>query len=215
MCEFFRVNKKNGNIFVVSLHSGHDLRDEVVKAIKLREDERMREEDPYTDKLAGAIRGTQIVVNTSRFEVDLNRPKENCVYSTPDGAWGLNVWNGNLTGEIIEGSAKKHDEFYKYLKKLFSDIKGDFIVWDIHSYNLLRRDIRGSDEENPEINLGTVNNDIKWRDVEDLFVEKMRIKGYDVRKNVKFGGGYLSKWIRQNYRDRACCLAVDLEKIYL
>ena len=75
---------------------------------------RRREEDPYTDRL---IRGlcTQLVVHRSRFEVDLNRPREQAVYLTPDDAWGLDVWNDELPESQVRDSLAIYDDFYREL----------------------------------------------------------------------------------------------------
>ena len=34
----------------------------------------------------------RIIVNRSRFEVDINRPRDKAVYITPEDAWGLHIW---------------------------------------------------------------------------------------------------------------------------
>ena len=65
-----------------AIHAGHDLRDEVERRILLSDTDRLREEDPYTDRLIEPA-GLHVVVDRSRFEVDLNRQRDDAVYREP------------------------------------------------------------------------------------------------------------------------------------
>ena len=97
---------------------------------------RLREEDPFTDRLLGDV-GTCVVVRRSRFEVDLNRSREHAVYRAPDEAFGLDVWKRPLQPDELEESRRIHDAFYSclstHLDRLAAD--GRFLVLDVHSYN--------------------------------------------------------------------------------
>lgn len=64
----------SGQVVATAIHTGHDLRPEVADAMALAEEDRFREEDPFTAELGSHI-DHQLVVHRSRFEVDL--------YSTP------------------------------------------------------------------------------------------------------------------------------------
>jgi hypothetical protein len=37
----------------------------------------------------------------------------------------------------------------------------------------------------------------------------------DVRSNVKFRGGNMSRWINARYKDNGCSIAVEMKKIYM
>jgi N-formylglutamate deformylase len=87
----WRLHEGHGPVVAVALHHGHDLRPEVAKLIALDEAERLREEDPYTGGWTD-IADTGVVVERSRFEVDMNRPRDLAVYLEPERAWGLRVW---------------------------------------------------------------------------------------------------------------------------
>jgi len=39
--------------------------------------------------------------------------------------------------------------------------------------------------------------------------------GLDVRENVKFRGGQLSRWVHQRFGESACCLAVEFKKFFM
>ena len=55
-------------------------------------------------------------VHRSRFEVDLNRPRDEAVYRTPDMAWGLQVWKAPPPEDVVERSLAVHDRFYDDLQ---------------------------------------------------------------------------------------------------
>ena len=126
----------------------------------LDEAERFREEDPFTDRIAAVV-PDRVLTSRSRFEADLNRPRREAVYRTPEDCWGLDVWrDGVLSDELFEGSLATYDAFYDALAPRLDALaeRGPFVLLDVHSYNH-RRD--GSDEppapaaENPEVNVGT------------------------------------------------------------
>ena len=37
----------------------------------------------------------------------------------------------------------------------------------------------------------------------------------DVRENVRFRGGELSRWVNERYRDRGCALAIEFKKMFM
>ncbi len=55
-----------------------DLRLEIAAAMTLPEADRFREEDPFTDLIAGAVE-SRMLTHRSRFEVDLNWPRREVV----------------------------------------------------------------------------------------------------------------------------------------
>jgi hypothetical protein len=60
-----------GSIIATAIHAGHLLRPEISDLMRLDGPTRLREEDPYTDILTEAV-PPRVVVDRSRFEVDLN-----------------------------------------------------------------------------------------------------------------------------------------------
>ncbi len=219
--------KKGGSpLIATAIHDGHDLRDEVAAIMKLSERDRLREEDPYTSSWVD-VAETQIVALRSRFEVDLNRPREKAVYVTPDDCWGLEVWKEKPSDEIIEKSLKEYDAYYSLIKRIFTETQekhGKFVLYDIHSYNHKRNGadaLPESAQENPEVNIGTGTLDReKWGSLIDHFIKDLREFDFmgrklDVRENVKFKGGNQVKWLHENFTENGCGLAIEFKKFWM
>jgi len=193
--------------------------------MKLPEDVRLREEDPFTDLWVG-IAANSIVVDRSRFEVDLNRPRDRAVYLTPEDAWGLDIWSSQPPDDLKQRSLEIYDRFYDELGGICDELveaHGYVLVLDLHSYNHRRGGPDGpvdDPELNPEINLGTETIDESWASVVRAFSETMRevpfFDGFlDVRDNVRFKGGHMPRWINDRYRERGFAIAVETKKIYM
>jgi hypothetical protein len=224
--EIWRFTKGDKALIATAIHDGHASRPEVAALFALPENERLREEDPYTGGWT-AVAGTRIVGLRSRFEVDLNRPRAKCVYRKPEDAWGLHVWKEELPQEIVDRSLAEYDAFYDEVRRIYSEAAkqhGRFVVFDLHTYNH-RRGGPGSEPapaaENPEVNLGTGTMDrTRWAPVVDRFIHDLRAFDYggrqlDVRENVKFRGGQLSRWTHENFPGAACSLAVEFKKFFM
>src|SRR5690606_4060414 len=157
-------------IVFTAIHDGHRIRDELKELFNLSEAERLREEDPYTSNWLDPS-DNRILVYHSRFEADVNRPRERAVYRVPEDAWGLKVWKSPLPGELLNRSLEIYDGFYSACKAFFDDLftrHENIVVYDIHSYNHRREsaDKEADPAENPEINLGTKNMDRdRWQPV--------------------------------------------------
>ena len=213
-------------LLATAIHDGHELRPEVAQIMVLDEDGRRREEDPYTGMLT-TIAQNELVVYRSRFEVDLNRPREKAVYLAPEDAWGINVWKEPPTDEIITNSLREYDRFYSYVNQICSCMEkefGRFVVLDIHSYNHRRKGIKAPPAdpvENPEVNIGTgtMNRD-KWTNLVDRFIHDLRTFNYlgrnlDVRENVKFRGGQLVRYVHENFPESGCAIAIEFKKYFM
>lgn len=212
-------------LVATAIHAGHELRSEVSALMKLPEADRLREEDPFTDHWVDVAKNS-IVVHRSRFEVDINRPREKAVYRVPADAWGLDIWSSTPSQELVDGSLELYDAFYEELGRLCDRVveaHGHVVVLDIHSYNHRRGgpDAPVDDPElNPEINLGTKTIAASWNDVVSAFSKTMADLPFyddslDVRANVKFTGGQMSRWTNERYGDTGCSIAVEMKKIYM
>lgn len=216
-----RITRGHGPVVCVALHAGHALSATASRFMQLSDEERLREEDPYTARFApeGA---TLVEVSRSRFEVDLNRPRESCVYRVPDDAWGLTVYRRDAPESLFEASRRAYDVFYERMADLFDGLSEQglpIVVFDLHSYNHRRDGARAPAaplEGNPEVNLGTrsVDRD-SWGKVIDAFCEAMTSCGLDVRENVKFGGGEFSRWVNGRHEGQACALAIEYKKTFM
>lgn len=222
----WKTSKGNGPLVATAIHDGHKTRKEVTEIFALSDDERLREEDPFTGCWT-SIGDTKIIGNRSRFQVDLNRPREKAVYIKPEDAWGLKMYRVEPNSEIVSRSLAEYDAFYREVFDIFSEIKmqfGYFVVFDLHSYNHMREGPKGppaDSELNPEVNIGTGTMDReRWGSLLDRFITDLRSFNYfsrrlDVRENVKFRGGQFSKWIHQTFPDSACSISIEFKKFFM
>ena len=223
---FWTSKKGSGPIIAVANHHGHALRPEVAQIMALDEASRLREEDPFTGEWAD-IAPTCLIAQHSRFEVDLNRPRENAVYLMPEDAWGLKVWESPPPASIIEESLVQYDAYYSVLGELCQEKQnehGAFVVLDLHSYNHRRDGPAGPEADpsgNPEVNIGTgtMNRD-RWGGLVDRFMSELRSFKYfgrrlDVRENVKFVGRQFPKWVHTRYPESGCAIAIEFKKFFM
>lgn len=208
-----------------AIHNGHLLRAEIANNIGISDADLLREEDPYTAHFTDIVEN-YVNVETSRFEVDLNRLRSRAVYLHPEDAWGLTVRRELLTQAEIDESISGYDEFYRRVQILMDEMLKVFprvFIYDIHSYNHHRQGPDAefdSEQENPEIILGTNNMLESYFPLVKLIQGQLIKEDYfgrtlDVRVNVKFPGGSFSRWLHSNYGDRVCCLALEFKKIYM
>lgn len=222
----FSIIEGEGPIVATAIHDGHALRDECSSCIALDAATRLREEDPHTGRIA-AVAPTHVLVHRSRFEVDLNRPRNAAVYRCAEDAWGLEVWSTPPVDVLVEASLALYDEFYRALEAVLRERErryGRFVVLDIHSYNHRRDGAEGpaaDPAENPEINVGTGSLDrARWGGLVDRFCRELSAaapqgRPLDVRENVKFKGGELSKWVHRTFPTSGCCLAIEFKKTFM
>ncbi len=215
----FVVASGPGPLIATAIHDGHVLRDELASLVALDEASRLREEDPHTGRIARVI-PTHLVAVHSRFEVDLNRPRASAVYAKPEDAWGLEVWRSPLEPEVIERSLGLYDAFYARLSAMIAEKiaqHGNVAILDVHSYNHCRENRTPADRaQNPEVNLGTGTLDrMRWGGLVDRFCKELGANGLDVRENVKFQGGEMSKWIHRTFPANAVCIAIELKKTFM
>jgi len=215
-----------GAIIAVAIHEGHDLRPEVAELMALADEARLREEDPYTGDWTVAA-PTRLVGLRSRFEVDLNRPRERAVYLRPEDAWGLRVWRSEPPRPLVQRSLQEYDAFYGEAKRVIDQIvqrEGRFVVLDLHSYNHRRQGPGGAfdpQSKHPDVNVGTgTMHRARWAPVVDRLLSELRTcddlgRQLDVRENVKFFGGAFSRWIHETYPESGCSLAIEFKKFFM
>jgi N-formylglutamate amidohydrolase len=212
-------------VIATAVHDGHDLRPALADVVALDVESRRREEDPHTGTIARRF-ANNVVVHRSRFEVDLNREREEAVYLAPDDAWGLEIWRRPLNEDEVIESLALYDRFYSDLARALDRLvaqNGGFVIYDIHSYNHVRSGNGGEPdppEESPIVNLGTGSLPERWKPVADVFIEsarEMTLDGtpLDVRENVRFRGRQVAAWAHEHYGDVGCALAIELKKVFM
>lgn len=220
------IDVGDGPIVATAIHSGHELRPEVAEWMAVEDLERLREEDPLTNIWTSAG-DSSIPVYQSRFEGDINRPKDKAIAQNPDDSWGLTVWRERPPAVVIDRSLVEYDSFYDEVDALLDFLLGRWdrvLVLDLHSYNH-RRD--GPDRPgasklgNPEVNIGTGTMEReRWTPLIDTFITELRSqethgRNLDVRENVKFKGGYFPLSLHTRYPDNVCVLSIEFKKIFM
>jgi N-formylglutamate deformylase len=220
------LHEQNGPVVATAIHDGHVLRPEVSEWLIVDEATRLREEDPFTGRLAAAA-PTWLVPVRSRFEVDLNRPRDRAVYREPCDAWDLELSCEPCDDAVVARSLAQYDAFYALLERVLRERErrhGCFVVLDLHSYNHRRAgaDCPAADPAlNPEINVGTGTVDrARWGDLVDRFCGDLaacQVRGHalDVRENVKFKGGAMAAWVHRTFPATGCALAIEMKKTFM
>jgi len=224
---WWTVQRGPGRVLATAIHDGHELRPEVAAAMALSDEDRLREEDPYTGQAIVDV-PTHVLAHRSRFEFDLNRGAEEAVYRTPEQSWGLKVWKGDCDETMSARSLDLHASYYRMLGGLLDDIAaehGRFVLIDVHSYNH-RRD--GPEAEPapqadaPDINIGTFTMPRdEWAFLLDPLMEAMsgfdfNGRKLDVRENVAFQGkGEQTRFVHERYPGKGCAIALEFKKFFM
>ena len=199
-----------------AIHDGHNLREDLQNNCLLDESERLYEEDPFTGAL---IEGLPITLAglDSRYEYDLNRGEETCVYET---AWGKEVWKQPLTESQKNESLEKHRRFNRVavvLAKKLQAIHGSCLFYDMHSYNYVRRE----ESDTPAFNIGTEQLDKqRWGDVINHWNKRLNtIEMPDTAmrsalNEVFYGRGNLATVMKPR-ADNVLVLPTELKKTFM
>lgn len=197
-----------------AIHDGHRFREGLTDICLLNEGERLFEEDPHTSVFIQSLPIT-LIGGDSRYEYDLNREEENCIY---DIAWGKQVWKRPLTDQEKEVSLTKHRNFFKVVHALITSLEKRFgacVVYDIHSYNYKRH------ERSFLFNIGIENIDIKKynRHISNWKKELLTIKPPKINPEVSvnhlfYGRGNLLKYVKSNFNN-TLVLATEVQKIFM
>ena len=217
----------DGPVLATAIHDGHRMRASLMPHLAVSEAGRRREEDPMTGSLV-AVGDVRLRVLASRFQVDLNRPRDLALSTDPADTWGLQVWKGPLPDDELAISLAAHDRFYAMVSELVERLIqrwGCVLLLDIHSYNH-RRD--GADAApapvggNPDIDVGATTLDrSRWGHAVERLVETLRGhpaggRALDVRENVRYdGGGHFPEWLYATYGDKVCAISLEYKKIYM
>ena len=199
-----------------AIHAGHRMREELLPKCALSESERLYEEDPFTDTLV-ENQPVTVFARDSRFEYDLNRAPEACIY---EEAWGKAVWKQPLTENERQTSLDKHTAFYAVLGALYRKLESlhpAVLTYDVHSYNW-RRPGMG---DTPVFNVGTEQIDMpRWSDAVNQWVAELariRLPDLPIRaaiNEVFFGRGYHATFVRENLSN-TLILPSEVKKIFM
>ncbi|MFQ5642421.1 MAG: N-formylglutamate amidohydrolase [Thiogranum sp.] len=199
-----------------AIHNGHRLRPDLLEKCALDDAQRLREEDPWTADITANMPIT-VVANDSRYEYDLNRAPETCVY---EEAWGQAVWKEPLSDAEKARSMAKYNTFYRVLGALYEKLESlhpRVLVYDVHSYNY-RRPGMG---DVPLFNIGTEQLDTRrWQATIDQWLERLngiRLPGIEVRAAINeifYGRGYQATFIGRHCRN-TLVLPTEVKKVFM
>ncbi len=219
-------HKGEGVLFATALHSGHLLRPELLSRSALDEATRLREEDPCTEQWA-TVAPNWLIPLRSRFEVDLNRARNEAVYLEPKDAWNLKLWKSPPTRPMIEYSLEEYDAFYRELEVFLSEMErryGHFVVYDLHAYNHRRQGPEHPPADpatHPDINLGTgTMNRKRWAPLVERFLRDVACYDFPGRRltvgeNVVFRGRQFPRWVHSRFPETGCVLSIEVKKFYM
>ncbi|MDD4223727.1 MAG: N-formylglutamate amidohydrolase [Candidatus Cloacimonetes bacterium] len=212
-------------LLATAIHAGHQLPPELLKISGISEADRLREEDPFTGEVAELF-PNHIVVQSSRFAIDLNRSPEKAVYLTPEDCWGLPARTETLPEALLARLREDYASWYSLLQYQIDrllELHPFLVVLDLHSYNHRRGGPHAEpdpQEKNPDIIIGRSNLLPKHYPAAEALCQRLngqayRDKALDCRQDVKFPGGYMSRWLNSRYPDRLICLAIEFKKTFM
>jgi N-formylglutamate amidohydrolase len=212
-------------LLATAIHNGHGMPEELLAICGISEADRLREEDPFTGRIASEF-PNRLILKSSRFAVDLNRAPEKAVYLKPEDCWGLPARTQAVPEDLLRRLRDDYDSWYSLLQYQIERLLKlhPFLgVLDLHSFNHRRG---GPDAEpdpqlqNPDIIIGRSNLQEKYHPLAQSLCDHLNGREYqgkalDCRQDVKFTGGYLSRWLNHHYPDRLLCLAIEFKKTFM
>ncbi len=225
--DWWSAHRGASPIVGTAIHNGHHIRGDLQDLLGLSTEQRLREEDPFTEFFIRDL-PNRIVFHRSRFEIDLNRAPDGAIYLKPEQAWGLKVWKDQLPEAAIATSLHVHDAYYAMLDTYLRGLEqqyGAFILLDIHSYNHRRDGADGPEmpfETAPQINIGTSSMDRqRWAPILDTLMEQLRSfefrgRRMDVRENIAFQGkGEQTRFVHERFPRTGCAIAIEFKKFFM
>ncbi len=212
-------------ILASAIHAGHWMPSVLLSSCGISEADRLREEDPFTENFAAPY-ANQLLVQTSRFAVDLNRKRKDAVYQKPEDCWGLPVRKKPLSEDLLRQLYEAYDGWYglaEYTVRRLLLHHPLLLVLDLHSYNHRRNGANAApapQKNNPDIIIGRSNLPQKYYPWVEALREKIdgkqiRERVIDCRCDVKFPGGNFVRHLHNTFPNRVIALAIEFKKIFM
>ena len=213
----------DNTVLATAIHAGHDLRPEIEAQMSLAEATRTREEDPATDRIAAAVPG-HVIVHRSRFEVDVNRAVRRRLPTTRRRV-GPRCVASSSRRRRHPRSRSEHDVFYATVRgpSRTCRARAPFVVLDVHSYNHraldptprrrpCKRTRTSTWAREPSTGHGSAQRPIASS---PSSARRRCTAATHVRENVRFRGGYFSRWVHEQFPGRGCALAIEFKKTFM
>lgn len=221
----FVIRDEKLPLLATAIHSGHEMPPELLQISGIDAAERLREEDPHTDVFASEF-ANHIIAHGSRFSIDLNRSRSKTVYLTPDDCWGLPARTVDIPPAVLSALYSDYDQWYAHLNFVVQRLLQHnpfLIVLDIHSFNHRRGGPAAPPDpqiDNPDIIIGRSNlPESRYPAAaalcDLLSAGKIGESALDCRMDVKFTGGYMSRYLNAKYPERLMCLAIEFKKTFM
>lgn len=221
----FHIGDESLPLLATAIHNGHHLPPEMLAGCGIDSASRLREEDPFTGEMA-ALFPNHMVVESSRFLLDLNRATEKAVYQEPKDCWGLPVRTTPIPQPFLDRLREDHASWYRLLQyhiERLLERHPFLVVLDLHSYNHRRGGPNAEpdpEEQNPDIIIGRSNLQQNHYPAAEALRQRLNGQIYqgkelDCRPDVKFPGGYMSRWLNSRWPDRLICLAIEFKKTFM
>jgi N-formylglutamate amidohydrolase len=206
-------NYKKGsfNVLLLTMHSGTWVPSEIERKLRIRQPERVKDEDVGTHLLYGGLvldkAGIWIDNKQSRFVVDMNRPQSKAIYDDYSEKWLKEVWKERLTDDEKELIYAGYREFYFTLARLV-ETHGFNIILDGHSM----KDMAGR----PNISFGTRYIPKFYMPIVINMQRKMSELGYDpVKLDVPYYGGNVLRWLNVKFPNAFICSMEINKRLYM
>jgi len=189
-------NIKDFNVLLLTLHAGKFVPNNIKDKFTISDDERRTEEDILSDKLYRNIvlkqGGIWVNDKMSRFYCDLNRSKDECIYSNAYiNGFNKNIWEKELTVKEKNAILKFYDDFYLLLKSIVEAYSFN-IIFDGHTMR--------DEETRPNISFGTHYIPKFYLPIVTSLRKRMTAIGYeDCGINQPYEGGHILSWISKQY----------------
>ncbi len=212
-------------VLAMAVHAGHGMRHELLPWLAASGQTRRVEEDPGTDRLLEPF-PVALWTETSRFELDLNRPRHTAVYQGPETCWGIQLWRELPPPAVLERSRDRHDEAWAVIDRLVDqavDRFGYCVLLDFHSYCWRRERALPhwwDDPGRPFFNLGTRGAHPRFRALNQALLDALRPIEWEGRpvtvgENEIFGGGTIHRRQQGRYPDRVVVPSLELKKVFM
>lgn len=210
-----------GPVVATAIHAGHRVRPRVARWMMVNEPERTRREERQTAQLC-AIAGNQIIVHLSRFEIDLDRPRDEAVYLDAEHAWGLAVWREPPPREVFCESLALYDLFYDQVHGFLEHVlqkQQRVVVLDLHSdADTPFGAVLDNEEQRPTLTITThPARRAQWERLLHRFERDLKRFdrgdcGVEVRKEERYPGGHFASWINDGFGHAICTITIHVSE---
>lgn len=217
---FYSRLSGNSPVAAVAIHAGSRIRSELQPYL-LADDFLRRSEEDYGTSLLIESCPDIVILDDSRAEYDVNRPRETALPLTADRFWGIQLYREIPPDEINRRTLAKYDYFRHFMAEYTASMVDKFgycYVFDIHSFNPSRQAEKGLAPV-PLFCVGTRNVPPRFRSKADQLIRQIRaiaVPGLTnhTLENCPFSGGDFGRSLVE-HDDRVCVFSIETAKYYL